>query len=163
MNPEPTVTQTEDGAQMVPFPAQCRFCGVVLNCMVDPAGVAEKPSRSAISFTAAMLRELATCNRCADVRRMGWRVESAYKKNADKLSIARACGKDKAVEGDIRAGFTRTTQFWLDYLCKQYRIGELYDDSVIDSLVTKPQHYPHVTRMLRQMVEKAAREAWAAK
>jgi len=163
MKPEPTITQNEDGTQFVPFSAQCRFCGIALNCMVDPAGVAEKPSSSTVAFTAGMLRQMAACNRCADVRRTAWRVEAAYKKNADKLMIATIAGKGKTIEADVRAGFKKTTDWWLDYLCKAYRISDLRDDDLVDTLVRKPAAYPALVVGIRKMVEQAAREAWSTK
>ena len=158
---DPELTKTEDGRDLEPFPAQCRFCGIELNCMVDPEGVSEKPTKSAAVFSAAMLRKIAACNRCAGVRSVAWKVEAAYKKNADKLMIARIAKKDKAIEGEIREGFTRTTKYWMDYLCRSYRIADLWDDGVIETLITKPHASEHVTRMLREMVERTARDAWA--
>jgi hypothetical protein len=156
-----TEVQPPSEENLVPFEAKCRFCGITLNCLVDPDGVAEQPAKHEIAIKADVLRSLAACNRCSDVRRMAWRVESAYKRNADKLMQSRLFGKETSVVGDVRAGFERTTKFWLAYLCKVYRISDMHDDSIVNTLVTKPAAYPSVVHMLRQMIEKAAREAWS--
>lgn len=150
MNTEPTPPT------LVPFSATCKFCGVALNCMVDPDGVTETPTKSCIKFSSAFLRAVACCNRCRDALVTQWRVEDRLKRNADKLLIARANGRDGGVVDEVRAGFERTTRWWIAWLCRQYRLSDFWDETFVHTLVEKPQHYQAVARMMRQTVERLA-------
>jgi len=144
----------------VPFSATCKFCGVHLNCQVDPAGVAEKPTKSAVVFSAEILRKIACCNRCSDARTTEWVAQNKLRKFSAMLQTARYQGKEATVIAEVREGFTRAAKWWVNWLCELYRIEDQWDAEIIETLVAKPERYTDVARMLRGMVERAARKVW---
>ena len=152
MNPTPP--------ELVPFSATCKFCGTHLNCQVDPAGVAEKPTKSAVMFRAEVLRTIAACNRCADSRVAEWTAMRRLGHYSGKLQTARYQGKEANVAAEVRDGFTRSAKWWVEWLCKAYRIQDLWDPEIIETLMHKPEQYARVATMLRVMVEKAAKQVW---